>query len=124
MSNKKSHRAIGDMGETIALKYLQKHGYTIADTNYSIVGGEIDIIARNHENIYIFIEVKYRKNIEYGHPLESISLAKKRALKRTVIAYANKKRIDLDDCRVDVIGIIKKSDAGGHRLFHIKGIEI
>ncbi len=111
MSNKKSHRAIGDMGETIALKYLQKHGYTIADTNYSIVGGEIDIIARNHENIYIFIEVKYRKNIEYGHPLESISLAKKRALKRTVIAYANKKRIDLDDCRVDVIGIIKKSDA-------------
>lgn len=123
MSPKKSHRAIGDIWEDIAVKYLQDKGFQIIERNFSVVGGEIDIIAKSLENIFVFFEVKYRKNLAFWHPLESITHKKKQSLRRAIIAYANKKQIDLDDCRLDVIGIIKKDDFW-HRLFHISGIEI
>lgn len=119
---KKSHRSIGDVWEDIALQYLEKKGYTLLDRNFSVIGGEIDIIVKK-DGIFVFVEVKYRRNLEFWHPFESISARKKSSLKRAIIAYANAKYIDLDDCRFDAIGIVKKDD-GWHRLFHMKWVEI
>ncbi len=48
---------IGELGENIAVQYLEKKGYRITERNFTIRGGEIDIIAFSHETLY-FIEVK------------------------------------------------------------------
>lgn len=48
---------IGELGEDVACKYLEKQGFIILERNYTKKWGEIDIIARKDEKLY-FIEVK------------------------------------------------------------------
>ncbi len=58
------------------------------------------------DQVIVFIEVKYRKNEDYGHPLDTFSMAKRRAMKRTIMLYINKNKIDLELVRIDFIGIM------------------
>ena len=48
---------IGELGETIAVRFLVKQGFSILDRNYTKKWGEIDIIAEKGNKLY-FIEVK------------------------------------------------------------------
>ena len=54
---KSEKRAIGDIGEEVACKYLISRGFTIVDRNYLRPWGEIDIVAKNKE-LLVFVEVK------------------------------------------------------------------
>ena len=47
----------GELGENLAETYLKKKGYRIIERNYTIPQGEIDIIAKEGNDL-IFIEVK------------------------------------------------------------------
>ena len=47
----------GELGESLAEKYLKKKGYRIIERNYTIPQGEIDIIAKEGNDL-IFVEVK------------------------------------------------------------------
>ncbi|MBP9779454.1 YraN family protein [Candidatus Gracilibacteria bacterium] len=120
-----SHRSIGDHGETIAVNYLLSQGYTIIDRNYQIKGGEIDIVAQKG-GFHIFIEVRYRYSDTYGHPLDTFSPSKKRTLKRAIMIYISKHKIDSEHIRIDFIGIMPyyKKNGGFFRLWHIKGINL
>jgi putative endonuclease len=62
-SSKKGHE-----GEDLACDYLIKKGFNIVERNYRYSKtGEIDIVAKDNETL-VFIEVKYRKNLEFGEP--------------------------------------------------------
>ena len=50
-------RIIGDLGESIACKYLERKGYKVVERNFLRPEGEIDIIAKNGSRLF-FIEVK------------------------------------------------------------------
>jgi putative endonuclease len=56
-------RKIGDLGEEVCCKYLQKHHYKILERNFfrknekSPLLGELDIVAKKQKTIH-FIEVK------------------------------------------------------------------
>ena len=66
---------LGQEGEKIAIKYLQRLGYTIIEQNFRCKSGEIDIIAKEEEQI-IFIEVKTRTSNRYGEPIEGVNSIK------------------------------------------------
>ena len=53
-------RAIGDIGENIAVEYLKKKGYKILERNCSSAGVELDIVAK-YKNTLVFCEVKNKK---------------------------------------------------------------
>lgn len=121
---KPSRRATGDQGELTALRYLQEKWYTIIETNYTIQGWEIDIIAQE-SGIWVFIEVRYRFDESHGHPLDTFSSTKRRAMKRTIMYYLMKHRLSVEQARVDFIGLMPKKDGTiGHRLWHVKGVEV
>ncbi|MBP9812226.1 YraN family protein [Candidatus Gracilibacteria bacterium] len=119
-----SQRSIGTTGESIACRYLIESGYTILQRNYQLKGGEIDIIAQDGKWT-VFVEVKYRRDELYAHPLDTFTRPKRRALFRTSSFYREKHRIDPDTIRYDFIGIMPKKDGTiGHRLWHVEGVEI
>jgi putative endonuclease len=64
----KSQR-VGELGETIACRFLSKNGFKVIERNFFTVHGEIDIIAEKNRVMY-FIEVKSTKkdlDIEVSH---------------------------------------------------------
>ena len=54
-------RKLGNEYEEKICRYLEGQGMTILDRNYTIRGGEIDIIAVDGDYI-CFVEVKFRSN--------------------------------------------------------------
>ncbi len=59
-------RKIGDIGESIACKFLVKRGFEIIEQNYNKKWGEIDIITRKGQKLH-FIEVKSVTRNNLGH---------------------------------------------------------
>lgn len=68
----KNTTAIGSRAEQKVVEALTRAGHTIIARNYKTKIAEIDIISVQHETIY-FTEVKYRKNENFGSPLEAIT---------------------------------------------------
>lgn len=97
----------GKEGEMLAVKFLQEKGYTILETNWRFRHKEIDIIAICDGEI-IFVEVKTRKNTDFGQPEEAVNHHKQRHLIDAAEAYMIEKNLDLDP-RFDVITIINSS---------------
>lgn len=61
----------GKIGEDAAAYYLTKHGYRIICRNFRCIQGEIDIIAKDGNNL-VFIEVKTRTSTKYGEAKEAV----------------------------------------------------
>jgi len=100
-----SKRETGDYGEELARRFLKNLSYEIVEQNYHFGHGEIDIIARDKETL-VFVEVKYRHNLEYGPPELAISNSKQKQIKRTAEAYLYEREIKGQICRIDVIAIL------------------
>lgn len=81
-----NHRRIGSVGEDAVCVYLTKHGYRIVARNYTIRGGELDIIAENGEYL-VFVEVKSRKPDSLVDGFSSVTERKKGYIIRTAAAY-------------------------------------
>ena len=79
-------RDVGILGEKLAKDFLKKKGYRITETNYRCPEGEIDIVAK-HGDYLVFIEVRTKTSLEFGHPEESITPAKKERMKATAAYY-------------------------------------
>jgi putative endonuclease len=101
---KAENKTVGNLGENIACRYLEKYGYKILCRNFSCSQGEIDIIFKD-KNEYVFCEVKTRSNEEYGFPAEAVNFYKQKHIWNTAKYFLYKNNI-LDECvRFDVIEI-------------------
>ncbi len=98
-------KKLGTRGEKIATSYLRKQGYRIIERNYRSRLGEIDIVAREDENV-VFVEVKTRRSTEFGRPEEAISYDKRRRLSKLALSYLTYRRIEDTNCRFDVVSIL------------------
>lgn len=67
-----SSKQIGNKAEEVASAWLIKQGFLVIERNWKVHQQcEIDIIALKNEVLF-FVEVKYRKNSNYGDGLEYI----------------------------------------------------
>lgn len=107
---------LGRKGEELAVAHLRSLGYEILETNWFSHHLEIDIIARDGEELVI-VEVKARSTDSYEHPSEAVSTKKIRFLVNAAEAYILEKDINLDT-RFDVISIV--FCGGGVELEHFK----
>lgn len=98
-------RTTGNDYEKIAGAYLEKLGYQILKYNFYSRAGEIDIIAM-HEGYLVFLEVKYRKDKDKGHPLEAVSARKQQIICRCALFYMRKNGLLDVPVRFDVVGIL------------------
>jgi len=95
---------IGKYGEMLAKKYLIRHNYKIIDTNVKTGYPEIDIIAQKHKTT-VFAEVKTRTSATLGAADESITTKKIKNLKKAMMQYIYKEKIDEKYIELDLISI-------------------
>jgi len=95
---------LGRKGEELAVAHLRSLGYEILEVNWFSNHLEIDIIARDGNELVI-VEVKARGTDSCEHPSEAVSNKKIRFLVNAAEAYILEKNINLDT-RFDVISII------------------
>lgn len=76
----------GKTAEDLASKYLTLCGYKILDRNWRCKMGEIDIIASIGWELHFF-EVKFRRNLDYGHPFEALDKNKLQKLRKSIDLY-------------------------------------
>lgn len=104
----------GDQGEEKAVHYLKEKNYRILDRNFHTSYGEIDIVAVVEE-ILVFVEVKARKNDDYGYPSEFVTKGKQKRIMNSAQVYMLKNEMSDRQMRFDVIEYYIQED----RLHHI-----
>lgn len=72
-------KMIGNWGEDEAARWLESHDFTILARNWRTKQFEIDIVAQKDEQIYL-IEVKTRKNNDFGGGAAAINQFKRQKL--------------------------------------------
>ncbi len=95
---------IGKQGEQYAIQFLKEKNYAILTTHFIYNHGEIDIIAKE-ENEIVFVEVKTRRSKKFGKPEESVTPKKQELLRRTAEGYITQNNLTNISCRFDVIAI-------------------
>ena len=99
-----AHNELGKLGEQLAVEFLTKNGYSILEQNWRNRFEEIDIIASKDQYL-IIVEVKTRRNLNYGNPEDAVSLKKQRLLVNAAEVYINQKNCTLET-RFDIISIV------------------
>ena len=79
MQNASESGLLGGWGESVAGVYLRKRRYKLLGVNYRCRGGEIDIIAEKGRFI-VFVEVKLRKNADFGEAREFVTTSKQKRI--------------------------------------------
>jgi putative endonuclease len=97
--------ALGRYGENLAVDFLERSGLVIIERNWRCELGELDIIARDNADLVV-CEVKTRRSIRYGSPLEAVSPRKIRRMRRLAIRWLEERTIHAEIIRFDVVGIL------------------
>lgn len=106
MATTYAHRkALGDYGERLAARELQRLGLAVLDRNWRCGQGEIDIVAE-HGGDLVVCEVKTRTSDRYGSAVEAITEEKAARLYRLGLAWATDHRRTFDRLRVDVVTVL------------------
>jgi putative endonuclease len=105
--------AAGQKAEDLAAAFLQAKGLTVVERNFRAKVGEIDIVARDGDEI-VFVEVRARASKDFGGAAASVGGAKRRKLLRAAALWLQARGWD-GACRFDVVAV----DAG--RLEHLPG---
>lgn len=111
------HNTVGKIGEDIAVKYLEKRGFSIIERNFHVKRGEIDIIATEKLHVkcknICFVEVKTKKVKDFEDikdfafsPENNLSIKKKTRMKRAILHYLAFNKIKEAEYDIKVIAVI------------------
>lgn len=99
-----------------------RQGWHVLARNWRCRAGEIDIIARDPDGVVAICEVKCRKGVGYGDPLEAITVAKVRRLRGLAFAWVRAQSAPVGRLRLDALGVLTFAD-GTSRVTHVRGID-
>ncbi len=98
-----SRKKSGNDAEQQACKHLESHGLKLLKKNFSTKAGEVDLIMRDDEAL-VFVEVRYRKNADFGGAAASVTLKKQQRIIKAALAYQQKNNPQ-SSMRFDVVAI-------------------
>lgn len=107
---------LGQKSESIATQYLKRCNYRIVEQNYRTKLGEIDIIARDGDTI-VFVEVRARNSVHFGHPKESITFRKMKTISKTALLYLKQNSMLTNRARFDVLTVTGRGKERKIELF-------
>jgi putative endonuclease len=109
---------IGRTAEELAERYLEGIGLRILARNWRQPGGEIDLVA-DDAGTCVFVEVRARTGLDFGHPLEAVGVAKRAQVVRAAKLYLHLESPRANGYRFDVVGVLFAPDGGDPQVFHV-----
>ena len=99
-----SNFPIGKQAEEIAKAYLLQRGLTYLTANFYNRQGEIDLIMQDKQT-FIFVEVKYRKNTQFGGAVSAITSSKQKKIRQCAAFYLQQRHLNEYNtpCRFDAV---------------------
>jgi putative endonuclease len=113
-------RAIGEYGERLAARELQRAGCAVLDRNWRCREGELDIVARDG-GVLVVCEVKSRSSDAYGSAVEAITPEKAARLRRLAELWMVAHRVSAASVRVDVVAVTLRP-RGAALVRHLVGM--
>lgn len=96
---------LGRRGEALAADYLTALGYAVIDRNWRCAHGEIDVVAVDGNDL-VFVEVKTRSTVAFGHPFEAITVPKLARLRRLAAAWCEAHPEPRRSIRIDAVAVV------------------
>lgn len=118
--------------EQCAKEYLESQGHRILAQNYCIRGAELDLITEcsasvlehpiaAQQGVLVFVEVKQRRRLDYGHPAEMITAAKIARLRQAAWHYVLE-HYGRDDLAMRFDAVLLIGSRHDYRLEHLQNI--
>ncbi len=116
----KSRGDTGKWGERQAELLLSAKGYRIIGRRVRVgARDELDLVARDGESL-VFIEVKTRKNENFGRPMSAVNRKKRHTSSRAAVRYLKALKNPAVPFRFDVVEVIGAEGGGNPKLRHIE----
>ena len=102
---------VGGWVESLAADHLVKKGLRRLHQNYRCYTGEIDLIMQDRQYL-VFVEVRYRKNNDFGGAKASITREKQKKIRKVAQFYLKRlgPRAQHIFCRFDAIAVCTVPD--------------
>jgi putative endonuclease len=104
---------MGKRGELVAAKWLNVHGWEIAERRFRNGRRDIDLVATRPDHAgrtVAFVEVKTRASADFGGPVSAVNWRKQRELCRSAKVWMSRFERPGDTFRFDVIGVILEQE--------------
>lgn len=112
--------AVGRYGEDVAARHLSEAGLAVLERNWRCRFGEIDIVAREGD-VLVVCEVKTRSSSAFISPLEAVTPAKARRLRRLAAEWLRAHPARPAAVRIDVVAVLR-SPRGAAMVEHLRGV--
>ncbi len=122
--------ALGRYGENVAASHLVAAGLTVVARNWRCREGEVDIVALEGD-VLVMCEVKTRRGVGFGTPLDAITPAKAARLRRLALRWLADQRASVPEgsaselaryaeVRFDVVSVLRPL-SGPTTVEHLRG---
>jgi len=95
----------GSRAETYACAYLLRKGCRLFARNYRYAGGELDIVAKDKNGKWLFVEVKSVWENSFGAPDTRVNRKKQQKIWQTALHFLHNNGGLEQDSRFDVIAM-------------------
>lgn len=92
----------GRQAEALAARFLARQGLRVLAQNFRCRGGEIDLVCRDGKAL-VFVEVRLRRNSNYGGAAASITATKQARIVLAARHYLSANAATESDCRFDCV---------------------
>lgn len=100
-----SRRTLGGYAEQLAAQYLRYRGWQILAQNYNVHGGELDIVAKDLDEI-VFVEVKSLRAHDRNEIFATVTNSKLHKIHKAAQVWISHHKQFASDWRVDFLGVI------------------
>jgi putative endonuclease len=119
-STQQQRSALGRYGEDVATRHLVESGMVVLARNWRCPHGEIDVVARDGGTLVV-CEVKTRRGLDYGTPLEAVTARKMVRLRQLAGEWLDEAGLDPPDVRIDVVSVLVRAQ-GAAVVEHLRGV--
>jgi putative endonuclease len=112
-----ARQAFGELGERVAARWLRARGWRIRARRFRSGHRDVDLIAEQH-GVVAFVEVKARRGVRFGDPVQAVHWRKQRELGRSARVWVDRHGGPGETYRFDVIGVL--FDGARVRVRHVE----